>query len=97
MELAQAPILDEAEGRNGLAGCYLNRSDAAVRSIHMDPSASGQFRVIIMLDLEMEDNNIGSARAPTLDEERKRRLAGHYRSQPGAHVSQIYIEARPFG
>ncbi|KAH9018660.1 hypothetical protein EDB84DRAFT_1442344 [Lactarius hengduanensis] len=51
--LLHAPILDAsiAEGRRRLAGRYLNNPDAYVRMIRLEPGPSGQFRIIITLEM----------------------------------------------
>ncbi|KAH9021718.1 hypothetical protein EDB85DRAFT_2293406 [Lactarius pseudohatsudake] len=51
--LLQAPILDTsiAESRRRLASRYLNNADAHVSMIRLEPGASGQFQVIITLEM----------------------------------------------
>ncbi|KAH9059881.1 hypothetical protein EDB87DRAFT_1618938 [Lactarius vividus] len=53
MELSQAPTLDAsiAESRRRLAGRYLNNPDAYVSTIRLEPGPSGQFQVIITLEM----------------------------------------------
>ncbi|KAN0131564.1 hypothetical protein V8E53_010672 [Lactarius tabidus] len=49
----QAPTVDAliAEGRRRLAGRYLNNPEAYVSMIRLEPSPSGQFQVIITLEM----------------------------------------------
>ncbi|KAH9030012.1 hypothetical protein EDB84DRAFT_1495535 [Lactarius hengduanensis] len=51
--LLQAPTLDTsiAESRRRLASRYLNNADAHVSMIRLEPGASGQFQVIITLEM----------------------------------------------
>ncbi|KAI9436637.1 hypothetical protein H4582DRAFT_1962207 [Lactarius indigo] len=51
--LLQAPILDASitESRRRLAGHFLNNPDAYVSLIRLEPGPSGQFQVIIMLEM----------------------------------------------
>ncbi|KAH9015752.1 hypothetical protein EDB83DRAFT_236335 [Lactarius deliciosus] len=51
--LLRAPWPDAsiAEGRRRLADCYLNNPDAFVRMIRLEPGASGQSQVIIVLEI----------------------------------------------
>ncbi|KAH9012465.1 hypothetical protein EDB85DRAFT_1019980 [Lactarius pseudohatsudake] len=53
MGLAQAPTLDTsiAESRRRLAGRYLNNPGAYVSTIRLEPGLSGQFQVIITLEM----------------------------------------------
>ncbi|KAH9043558.1 hypothetical protein EDB83DRAFT_2523859 [Lactarius deliciosus] len=53
MGLAQAPTFDAsiAESRRRLAGRYLNNPDAYVSTIRLEPGPSGQFQVIITLEM----------------------------------------------
>jgi hypothetical protein len=47
------PTLDTsiAESRRRLAGRYLNNPDAYVSTIRLEPSPSGQFQVIVTLEM----------------------------------------------
>ncbi|KAN0131087.1 hypothetical protein V8E53_011088 [Lactarius tabidus] len=49
----RAPTFDAsmAEGRRRLAGHYINDASAYVSMIRLEPSASGQFQVIITLEM----------------------------------------------
>ncbi|KAI9449384.1 hypothetical protein BJY52DRAFT_1192628 [Lactarius psammicola] len=51
--LLWAPILNAsiAEGWRRLAGRYLNNPDAYVRVIRLEPGPSGQFQVVIVLEM----------------------------------------------
>ncbi|KAH9015743.1 hypothetical protein EDB83DRAFT_2573764 [Lactarius deliciosus] len=53
MRLAQAPTFDAsiAENRRRLAGRYLNNPDAYVSTIRLEPGPSGQFQVVITLEM----------------------------------------------
>lgn len=53
MGLPRAPSLGEsvAEGRRRLAGRYLNNPGAYISMIRLEPSPSGQFQVIITLEM----------------------------------------------
>ncbi|KAH9059897.1 hypothetical protein EDB87DRAFT_676855 [Lactarius vividus] len=53
MRLLQAPTLETsiAESRRRLASRYLNNADAHVSMIRLEPGASGQFQVIITLEM----------------------------------------------
>jgi len=53
MGLPRAPTLDAsiAEGRRRLAGRYLNNPDGHVSTIRLEPGPSGQFQVIITLEM----------------------------------------------
>lgn len=53
MGLPMVPTLDTsiAESRRRLAGHYLNNPDAYVSTIRLEPSPSGQFQVIITLEM----------------------------------------------
>ena len=55
MGLPRAQTLDAsiAEGRRRLAGHYLNNPDAHVSTIRLEPGPSGQFQVIITLEMTM--------------------------------------------
>ena len=55
MELPRAQTLDGsiAEGRRRLAGMYLNNPDAYVSTIRLEPGTSGQFQIIITLEMTM--------------------------------------------
>jgi hypothetical protein len=51
--LPQAPTVEAliAEGRRRLAGRYVNSPAAYVSMIRLEPSPSGQFQVIITLEM----------------------------------------------
>lgn len=53
MGLRQAPTVETlvAEGRRRLAGRYLSNPDAYVSMIRLEPSPSGQFQVIITVEM----------------------------------------------
>ncbi|KAH9021731.1 hypothetical protein EDB85DRAFT_1999613 [Lactarius pseudohatsudake] len=53
MVLLRAPTFDTsiAESRRRLAGQYLNNPDAYVSIIRLEPGASGQFQVVITLEM----------------------------------------------
>lgn len=53
MGLPQAPTVETlvAEGRRRLAGHYLSNPDAYVSMIRLEPSPSGQFQVIITVEM----------------------------------------------
>ena len=55
MGLPRAPTLETsiAEGRRRLAGRYLSNPDAHVSTIRLEPGPSGQFQVIITLEMTM--------------------------------------------
>ena len=53
MGLPQAPTVEAliVESRRRLAGRYLNNPDAHVSMIRLEPSPSGQFQVIITVEM----------------------------------------------
>lgn len=53
MGLPQAPTVETliAECRRRLDGRYLNNPDVYVSMIHLEPSPSGQFQVIITVEM----------------------------------------------
>jgi len=55
MGLPRAQTLNAsiAEGRRRLAGLYLNNPEAYVSTIRLEPGPSGQFQVIITLEMTM--------------------------------------------
>ena len=55
MGLPRAPTLDTsiAEGRRRLASRYISNPDAYVSTIRLEPGPSGQFQVIITLEMAM--------------------------------------------
>ena len=56
MGLPRAQTIDAsiAEGRWCLAGRYLNNPGAYVSTIRLEPGPSGQFQVIITLEMTLE-------------------------------------------
>ena len=55
MGLPRAQVIDVsiAEGRRRLAGRYLNNPGAYVSTIRLEPGPSGQFQVIITIEMTM--------------------------------------------
>jgi hypothetical protein len=55
VELPRAQIIDAsiAEGRRRLAGHYLSNPDAYVSTIRLELGPSGQFQMIITLEMRM--------------------------------------------
>ena len=51
--MAQTLDASIAEGRRRLAGRYLNNPEAYVSVIRLEPGPSGQFQVIITLEVAM--------------------------------------------
>ena len=53
MGLPQVPTVEAliAEGRRRLAGRYIDSPDAFVSMIRLEPSPSGQFQVIITVEM----------------------------------------------
>ena len=53
MGLPQAPTVEAliAEGRRRLVGRYIDKLDAYVSMIRLEPSPSGQFQVIITVEM----------------------------------------------